>query len=167
MKNWRKIKQDGGSALVETAFASIIVLALLFGMFEAFFALYGYHYVSYAAREAARYAAVRGYYCSADSTTMPNCPANQTNLTAYVKGLDYPGINANDITVTPTWCYTNVNTPTFPPVYTTPCSSTPTGNNLPGMLVQVTVEYKIPVPIPFLSTLTYDMSSTSSMTITQ
>lgn len=166
MKNWSKIKKDDGSALVETAFASMIVLAMLFGMFEAFFALYGYHYVSYAAREGARYAAVRGYYCSADSTTMPNCPANQTNLTSYVQGLDYPGIVASDITVTPTWYYTNVLAPTFPPVYTS-CGQTATGCNDAGMLVQVEVSYKIPVPIPFINTLTFNMSSTSSMTITQ
>lgn len=160
------VRKENGSALVETAFASIIVLALLFGMFEAFFALYGYHYISFAAREGARYAAVRGYYCSTDSSSLPNCPANQTNLVSYVKGLDYPGINANDITVTPTWYYTNVNVPTYPPVYTS-CGQTATGCNLPGMLVQVQVTYAVPVPVPFLSTFTYNMTSTSTMTITQ
>ena len=166
MSKWKNLRKDEGSAMVETAFSSIIVLAMLFGMFEGFFALYGYHYTSYAAREGARYAAVRGSACSTDSSTMPDCPADQANLTAYIKGLNYPGINASDITVTPTWYSTNLNIPTYPPVYTT-CNQTATGCNDPGMLVQVKVEYKIPVPIPFINTLTFDMSSTSSMTITQ
>ena len=166
MRKWNNIRKEDGSAIVEMAFSSIIVLAMLFGMFEAFFALYGYHYISYAAREGARYDAVRGADCSIDSSTMPDCPADQDNITAYIKGLNYPGINPNDITVTPSWHSTNLAVPTYPPAYTS-CDQTPTDCNLPGMRVRITVTYAFPVPIPFLSSLTYKMSSTSSMTITQ
>ena len=45
---------------METAMSMIILLTFMFGVMEAGFALYSYHFISEAAREGTRYAIVRG-----------------------------------------------------------------------------------------------------------
>ena len=53
-------RDEEGSAIMETAMSSLILLTFLFGVFEAGFMVYSYHFISEAAREGARYAIVRG-----------------------------------------------------------------------------------------------------------
>jgi hypothetical protein len=52
-----------GSALVEQALVLTILLAVIFGIIDSGRALYTYHFVSQAAREATRWASVRGSTC--------------------------------------------------------------------------------------------------------
>jgi Flp pilus assembly protein TadG len=145
----RTLRAEAGSSIVEFALASIILFALVFGVMAICFALYSYNVVSEAAREATRYAIVRGSACKSFASA---CPASQGDIQTYVQGLGFPLININ----------TNPPSPAL-----TAAASWPKGNNDPGSPVQVTVTYTFPLGIPFMPSRALTMSSTSQMTISQ
>jgi Flp pilus assembly protein TadG len=159
---------ESGAALVETALSATVLLALLIGMMQTFLALYGYHYVAYAAREGSRWAMVRGGDCYLQGT-MPNCNANQNDIQTYVRSLGFPGIDSSNVTVTAAWDQPSTPTATAPTISWSTCSTgTPgTGCNAPGHMVVVDVTYAFPLNIPFVSNRTLNMTSTSSMVISQ
>ena len=146
---------ERGSSLVEFALSSIILLTLVFGVIAMCMALYTYHFISDAAREGTRYAMVRGSSCSTYGHFASNCPVTtSTQVQTYVRGLSFPGINSNNMTVATTWPTTgSACTPS-----TAPC-------NNPGNLVHVTVTYAFPLSIPFASAMTLTMTSSSQMVI--
>jgi Flp pilus assembly protein TadG len=148
----RALRVEAGATLVEFALTSIILFTLVFGVIAICLALYSYNVTAEAAREATRYAIVRGSKC----TTFADCKIDQPGLQTYVQGLGFPGINPSALTVTATWPTTGVNC--FPSV--TPC-------NNPGNKVKVTVQYTFPLVIPFVPSRTLTMSSTSQMRISQ
>jgi Flp pilus assembly protein TadG len=150
---------EEGSTIVEFALASTILFAVLFGIFETSFALYSYTYISDAAREATRYAIVRGSAC----TGFPECGttprgAQQADVLNYVQHLGYPGIDTSSskLGVTATW-----------PTTGTACTPITSPCNNPGNLVKVVVTYKYPLSIPFVPKASVNMSSTSEMVISQ
>jgi Flp pilus assembly protein TadG len=149
----RTLRAEKGSSIVEFAMASVILFTLIFGVMAIGLALYSYNVVSEAAREATRYAIVRGSACN----SFTNCNIDQTGLQTYVQGIGFPGITPSSLTVaasaksaTGTIC-----TPTLKPC------------NKPGNPVKVTVTYTFPLVIPFVPRRTLTMSSTSQMTISQ
>jgi Flp pilus assembly protein TadG len=155
----RGARGEEGSAIMETAMSSIILLTFMFGVIEAGFALYSYHFVSEAAREGTRYAIVRGSLAGATNCAAPGpptCIAQSADIQTYVKGLGFPGINPGNMTVTPTWsAYANG-------------SSCPGGGgpcNSPGNLITIQVQYSFPLTVPFIPAHTYAMSSTAAMII--
>jgi len=150
----RTLRAEAGTSIVEFAMASIILFTLVFGVIAICLALYSYNVTAEAAREATRYAIVRGSACSA--STFTNCNVTQDQLQTYVRGLGFPGINPASMNLTAAWPTTGVTC--FPSV--TPC-------NNPGNLVQVTVQYTFPLVIPFVPSRTLTMSSTSAMYISQ
>ncbi|HEV2465225.1 MAG TPA: TadE/TadG family type IV pilus assembly protein [Acidobacteriaceae bacterium] len=162
-----KLKDEQGGTLVETAIAATVMLGVIFSFFELFMAFYAYHYVSYAARDAARYAIVRGSDCSTDSKTMTDCDVTQTELQTYVQGLNFPGINANDVTVALSQ-QTAVYTETATSVTTSwsPCTAN-AGCDAPGNADTVTVTYAFPLNLPFFDNKSLSFSSTSQMVISQ
>src|ERR1700751_4198757 len=89
-----RISSEEGSALAEIAIASAVVFALLFGVIQVAYALYTYEYVSEAAREAARYAIVRGSTSCTNTPNLANCNATGTEIQTYVQGLGYPGLSS-------------------------------------------------------------------------
>ncbi len=148
----RRLGNEDGAALVEMAFATVILLTLLFGIIEISLALYTYHFVSEAAREGTRYAIVRGATCNGSFASA--CPASQDDIQTYVQNLGFPGINPSALTVTTAW------------------SPYPAGGgcgacNNPGNQVQVTVNYQYVLAIPFVPSQTLNMSSSSEMVISQ
>jgi Flp pilus assembly protein TadG len=149
---------EEGSAIMETAMSSIILLTFMFGVMEAGFALYSYHFISEAVREGTRYAIVRG--SSAGTTNCaapgpPTCIAQSADIQTYVKNLGFPGINPGNMTVTPAWsAYANGSSCPG----TGPCNS-------PGNLITITVTYSFPLTVPFIPAHTYTMSSTAAMII--
>jgi Flp pilus assembly protein TadG len=150
----RTLRVETGASIVEFAVASIILFTLVFGVMAICLALYSYNVVSEAAREATRYAIVRGSACN----SFPDCKVTSDQLQTYVRGLGFPGINPSTSTLTAaaTWPTTGVNcTPSV-----TPC-------NNPGNQVKVIVTYTFPLVIPFVPSRTLTMSSTSQMTISQ
>ena len=77
---------------MECALCLTIFLMILFGSIDFGRMVFAYNFVSYAAREATRYAIVRG---TANATTA-------AALTTLVKG-EAVGLNSSAITVTSTW----------------------------------------------------------------
>ncbi len=157
--------EDGGS-LVETAVCCLVLLPILFGIIQLSIALCCYHYAGDAAREASRWAMVRGGNCNlyfnkayCSPTSASGTGATSADVAAYVAGLGYPFSGA--VTTTTKWCANSgASTATWPT-----CSSTQ--NNATGNLVQVTVSYAYPLVIPFVPNNTINLGSISSMTIVQ
>jgi Flp pilus assembly protein TadG len=149
------VQGERGQTLVEFALSLTILLTLVFGILAICLALYSYHFISEAAREGTRYAIVHGSSCSTVGNLGANCTlTNSAQVQTYVQGLAFPGIDPNDMTVTTTWPATGV--PCIP--MSSPC-------NNPGNVVRVTVTYALPLSIPFVSTNTLTMTSTSQMVI--
>jgi Flp pilus assembly protein TadG len=141
-----------GSTLTEFALVLPLLVAAMFGVIDFGRALYTYHFVSDAAREASRWASVRGSSCTAYGQA---CPAQQVDVQNYVSSIVPPGIDPSPatLTVTPAW-----------PGIPASCSGVP---NNPGCAVQVVVSYKFKFFLPFLPTSTYTMQSSSEMVISQ
>jgi Flp pilus assembly protein TadG len=156
-----RIQKEEGQSLIEFAFSLGIFLALTLGIIYVCIALFTYEYLDFASREAVRWASVRGTDCSQSSTTMTDCDAGLTEITQYVKGLNYPVINPNNLTVSVTWLKANGTSPQT----WTACTS---GCNDRGDEVQVTVSYPaFPLDIPFAGNQSINMSSTATMVISQ
>jgi len=138
-----RIQDEQGASLVEFALCSSILFMTLFGIFALCGALYSYVFVAEAARDASRYALVRGSAC----TGFSDCGITSAQLNTHVKNFAYPGINMSNVTASAAW----------------PVSKDP------GNLVIVTVTYNFPLNIPFWpkSGSMMHMSSSSQMTISQ
>ncbi len=150
-----------GSSTVEVALASLVFLAMLIGSFEALLGLYTYNFVSEAAREASRYAAVRGSTSCTNTPNLTNCNATSDKIQTWVKSRGYPGIKTSNLTVTATWNTVSASTPaTWSTCTTGTC-------NAPGNMVKVVATYAYPLHVPFAPTLSINLTSTSRMVISQ
>jgi Flp pilus assembly protein TadG len=142
MTSGRLVNGESGSGLVEYAVIFTLLITMLLGIADFSRALYAYHFVSSQAREAARYAMVRG--CSTVSTHCPT-PASASDIQTFVKNVPL-GIDASKVTVpTPTW----------------------TPDHKPGSVVKVEVDYAFSFMFPFVSSSTLNFKSTSQMVISQ
>ena len=139
---------EEGSALVEFAVITLVLLTLLFGIIDVGRALYAYDYVSYAARQAARFAIVRGSTCSGLSG---GCPAGPSDIQTYVQ-TNAIGIDTSTLTVA-SHCMPPGSSPTSPP-----CS--------PGIPVEVTIQYGFEFVSP-LSPQSWQMSTSSQVVTSQ
>jgi Flp pilus assembly protein TadG len=153
----RRAWSEEGSAIMETAMSSIILLTFMFGVIETGFAFYSYHFVSEAAREGSRYAIVRGSSAGSACSTYSSsaCQASTSDIQTYVKNLGFPGIDPGQMTVT----VTNAGYPAG-----VVCSPSASCNN-PGNMVTVKVDYSFPLTVPFVPAHTYTLSSTAAMII--
>lgn len=165
--------REEGSALVEMALTSVIIIGTMIGIMEFGMAFYTYTFVSDAAREASRYASVRGATsCTDDVTADPNCnllPNSSGNpLQAYVKGLGFPG--SGTVTVTATWLVASQNANGYTS-WTTSCTGATDTNGNPcnamGNAVKVVVTAPVTVAMPFYKTFSLTVSSTSQMVISE
>lgn len=157
---------EQGGSLVEMALSCLILIPVLFGIIQLSIGLYCYHFAADAAREATRWAIVRGSTCNGifgkgycSPTSALGTGADGSDIDQYVKTLGYPF--SAKVSTTTKWC---TNGGVVPATWTT-CSTTQ--NNTPGNQVQVTVSYSYPLIIPFLKSNTLNLSSVSSMTIVQ
>ena len=158
-KGCRGVRDETGSTLVEFSISALILFAMIFGIIEMSFAAYSYHYVASAAREAARYAIVRGSQC----INMPDCNATSAQIQTYVRSLGYP--NSSQLNVAVKWL-----SATGGPPSTTWVACTPSGTvvcNVPGNAVNVVVTDTILVGIPKWGIKSITLSSTSQMVISQ
>jgi Flp pilus assembly protein TadG len=147
-------KRQRGSALVEQAIILPVMLAVLFGAIDMSRALYTYHYVSYIAREATRWASVRS------SGSLNGSSVGQVQT--FVSNVS--GMALDPAQITSTTAYV------APPNVTPLCPgglANNTNNNKPGCIVQVTVNYNYKFSFPFLPKGAFTMSSESQMVITQ
>jgi Flp pilus assembly protein TadG len=158
------LRSEEGANLVEFAFSLGIFLAVTIGIIMLCMALFTYEYVDFAAREATRWAIVRGNQCSISSSSMKYCDATSTDIQTYVQGLNYPLINTNKIQATAQWLQVSYSK-TSPPVASwTLCSDQ---CNSPGNEVQVLVSYPYTMTIPFAGSYSFTISSSSTMVISQ
>lgn len=152
----------------------VLFLIMLFGIIDFGRALYVYHFLSNASRDATRYAAVHGYTCNDDnscSVANPDTgPADSGNtvIQDYVASITPPGIDSTQLTITPSWpVQSATSTDPSPPI----CSGPVTGlsasaiPNYPGCTVQVTVSYNFAFLVPLVHSGTIPMSSSSEMVI--
>lgn len=158
---------DDGATLVEVAISFSIFVAILLGIMQMSLALYAYHFVSDAAREASRWAMVRGSSCAANVSTSYCSPtsglsngADSADIQAYVSSLGYP--YAGSLTATATWLTESASKPRT----WSACGIAP-ACKVAGNQVQVTVTYSFPIAIPYWTSTTIPVSSTSAMIIAQ
>ncbi len=160
---WKKLLGCEGAALLEFAVACMILVPMLFGFIEVCMAFYAYNFVSDAAREATRYAIVRG---SKSCGNLPNPGVQNCNFTTaaplqtFVQSLGYPGLKPGNLVVTVAWSRASTSTPTSWTACGTAC-------NQPGNQVQVKVRYNFPIGIPYWRVTTVSIGSVSSMVIAQ
>lgn len=143
-----------GSTLVEQAIILPVLLAVFFGVIDMSRALYSYHYVSYIAREATRWASVRSNG-SMNGTS-------QNNVQGFVSNVAGMALDPSAITSTTNY----IAPPNGSPLCPAGVAGGP-ANNKPGCIVQVTVNYDYKFIFPFLPSGTFRMSSESQMIITQ
>jgi Flp pilus assembly protein TadG len=156
----RVVCGEEGSSLVETALASSAFFAMLIGTFQVSLALYASHFVDEAAREASRYAMVRGGTSCTNTPNLSNCNVTSAQIQTYVRGLGYPGVTASNVNVTTTWLSASASQPTTWSACANQCNS-------PGNLVKVVATYPFTISIPLVPNLSFSLTSTSSSVISQ
>ena len=94
-----------GTSLVEYAFVVILFFTVILGITGFGHALFVYHHINNAAKEATRYAAVRGYNCNQTPATESSCttansasgisgPTTEADVKAYVASITPPSIDS-------------------------------------------------------------------------
>ena len=158
----RRSRRSGerGGAIVEFAFIMVMTFVLIFAIIDFARAFYSYHFLSEVAREATRFASVRG--AASCGTSVAPCNVGQAEIEDYVETITPQGIDPAQVNVTAQW----------PAVGPPKCNGTPTA----GCPVQVTVTYRFNFIFPAnfynLPPISYmpssiDMSSTSQMLISR
>jgi Flp pilus assembly protein TadG len=148
---WRRQR---GNSLVEHALVITVLLAVMFGIVDCGRALYTYNFVSNAAREATRWASVRGFTCS---TLCGGSPATGSDVQTFAQNVPAGmGLDPAKIVATTSW----VAPPNNSPVCTV-------HDNNPGCIVKVKVEYDYSFFMPLMPSGQIKMTSTSEMIITQ
>lgn len=148
---------ERGSTLVEFALVFILLMTILLGIAGFGHALYAYHYVSGAARQATRWAIVNGADCAADNSC--TAPAAKSDVQTFVQSITPPGIDWSQVTVTT--CGMSGDAECGDSTLTV-CKTTV---NNPGCVAQVNVSYNFQFIFPLLPTNTLTLSSTSEMVI--
>jgi Flp pilus assembly protein TadG len=90
----RNTGRNRGGTLVESALVLSVFLLFTFGIMDFGRLLYAYNFCSFAARDATRYASVRG------STS--GSPATSSTIQTFVTGLAV-GLTSSSLTVTTSW----------------------------------------------------------------
>lgn len=174
-----KLCGEGGSSLVETAISLCLYLGLLIGVIELLLTVYSYHFVSDAAREATRYAVIRGANSCYPNPLFPDCnlgPADilsKTNprhnpVLQYIESIRYPFLNPDNLSADVTWWVSrqNANGTTN---WTTQCAGQADTNGNPcnaeGNAVKVVVTYDFPLSLPLVRIPLIKVSSSSQMVI--
>jgi Flp pilus assembly protein TadG len=121
-----------------------ILLGFAFGLMKLCLVFYSYEWISELGREGTRYAIVHGSTCETASSA--SCTATASTVNAYVLGTGLPNIAGGTVTVNTTY---------------------PDGNEAPGSRVKVNLTYAFPYRIPFVTSSTLTISSTSEMYIIQ
>jgi Flp pilus assembly protein TadG len=171
-RNCPRANRERGSTLVEFALVLVFVLLpLIFGIVDCARAVYAYHFVSFAAQEATRWASVRGAQCA---TAMPT-PCEATSgaggtVDAYIRSIVPAGlhVSGSSCTATAGCLQVTTNWPGAPSGTNAPSAcSGGAGSNSPGCAVSVEVHYTFGFSLPFIPQAAINMSSASEMVISQ
>ena len=163
----RSRKRQTGTMVYEYLFSILIFLMLIFGATGFSHMLYAYHFVNHMAKEATRWAAVNGKYCSQDSSC--DEAASSRTVDSYVKAHAPLGLDQNKIVTSACGVSDQGSCADSTPAV---CSGKP---NYAGCAVQVQVGYAFNFVFPLLPTSTtvtapctqagFCLSSTSEMII--
>jgi len=180
-----------GSGMVEYAFIFLVFMSVILGISGFGHMLYVYHYINSAAKEATRYAAVRGSTCASDadggSCQASNSasgiagPATMADVQTYVSNMVFAGVDSSKLVVPTDPAYlcglkdSQVCVPVIPAAISAPACNTAATSNQPKCTAKVTVAYAYNFIFPLLpvsSTTTapctspgYCLTSTSEMVI--
>jgi Flp pilus assembly protein TadG len=160
-----KFAGDEGGSLVEMAICCLVLMPMMFGVVQFSLAFYAYHFVADAAREASRYAMVRGNLACTNTPNLSQACSTTSGATSddiqnYVRGLGLP--MAGQLTATATWYSYGTDSNGYA-VWTSCAGQCST----PGNQVRVTVVDNFALAIPFWKSLRVPIQSTSSMVISQ
>jgi Flp pilus assembly protein TadG len=134
-----------GGSMIEFALSLTALMTFVFVLMEVCIVFYTYGMISECAREATRYAIVRGSTCLTSSST--SCTASATTISNYAKGLGYPNIGGGTLAVGTTFI--------------------PSGNQAPGSQVKVDIKYTVSIKVPFVPKNSLQLDSSSEMYILQ
>jgi Flp pilus assembly protein TadG len=155
------VKGEDGSSLVEFALTFSLLMMLVCGIMDCSRAVYIDHFLANAAREATRYAIVRGSSwkgVSCANTISAGCTATGANVTAFARSIVSKGVDPTKVIVTTTWPGTSSVGLT--------CLLAGSSNS-PGCMVVVKVAYSFSFILPFLPKNAFLLTSTSRVTIVQ
>jgi len=173
-KLFRFAREERGSELVEFAITVWLLVLIVFGVYQWGYALYAYHFATYAAEQGSRFAEVHGhtwseYVTTNCSTSAPpsftmgyGCTASSADIQNYVQSLSTGAINYKNVTINETNSYV---WPGTTPDCSSACSTCTTTNSQ-GCFVKVTVSYTFNF-LPFLKITALTMSATSENVILQ
>jgi len=172
---------ERGASLVEYAFVVILFLSLLFGIGAFGHALFVYHHLSNVAREATRYAAVRGFDCNVTPTGFPSCtaansasgisgPTTQADVIAYVKSITPQSIDPNQLAINVCGVSDQPACPASSAVGPAVCTSDIYDGSTPPVLLQAknayfpgcTVMVQVAYPYTFIFPLMPTISATTA-----
>ncbi len=139
--------RQGGQALVEFSLVSIVFFVMVFGMVDVGRAVWNYNTLAHATREGARYAIVHGGDSvdpSGPASAYYTAPNTDTQVTATVEQFG-GGLNTSQLTVLSEW---------------------PDASNLAGNSVKVTSQYVYEPIFNMFGLVSFTMTSSSTMTIT-
>jgi Flp pilus assembly protein TadG len=122
MRKRRLFGARDGNAMIETALCFMLFTTIAFGIMEFGWGIFNYNFVSYGAREGARYASTRGSQCQS-----PCAQATETVVRDYIRS-QAVAMDTSQISVTTTY----------------------DPNNTPGNTVTVNVSYPIPTLLGWL-----------------
>ena len=172
-RRWHPRHGQRGVSLVEYGLVVSMFLLLLFGIGGFGHAIYVYHHLNNAAKEATRYAAVRGSTCSSDSSCLASNsalgtagPTTQADVTQFVKNITPTGVDPTKLTVTICGVSDTAACPaSSPEVCTAAVGTLPATANYPGCTVQVQVQYAYNFIFPLIRKTVLNMSSSSDLII--
>jgi Flp pilus assembly protein TadG len=133
-----KMRRQPAQTMVEFALGASLFILILFATIEMALAVFAYNTLCFAAREAARYAMVHG----------PNSPNPATTAQIQQVAINAAAsVNLSATNITVSW---------------------PADSNLPSKQdAQVQISYNYNLQIPFLSSVTLKLTSTSQMLVSQ
>ena len=162
-KLWRC---EQGSEMVEFAVAATLLFTLIFGIIDCSRALSTQHFVANVAREATRYAAVRGSTWTGTacaSATAFACAATADDVSAYAKTVLPSMIDPTKLTIATLW--PGLSASGAPCAAGGSAGGSTSSPNRVGCLVVVKVVYAFSFAAPFLPRMTIAIPSTAEMTI--
>jgi len=138
------VQNDQGSALIEFSVCLSLMMTFVFVLMQICIAFYTYGMISECAREATRWASVRGSSCLTSGGA--SCTATTTSVSSYATGLGFPNIGGGTMSAVTTY---------------------PDSNELPGSRVKVAITYSLTTSLPLVPKKTISLQVASEMYIVQ
>lgn len=161
-------RKDEGSALVEMAVSTILVMTVFLGVFELCMAAWAYNGVNEVARECSRWAMVRGSMCSTYTPNQDHCGALASDIQDHAKAIapiNWSQCTTSKPCVTVSWMKATTVSGKAQTTTTWASCSTPCAD--PGNLVIVKINYPYAFNVPFVKTFKLTLGSQAQMVISQ